>query len=292
MARIRTIKPEFFRHEGLQDLAAQRGVHLMLVFAGLWGHCDKSGRFEWKPRSLKLDILPFLEFDMAQALDDLAEAGFLTRYEVDGRAYGEIPSFAKHQRISGKESQEPEKHPARADLSPGSHREASGNHCGGGVEAVGKQRGSTWDAVRKHLGSQEGKGREGKGMENMQTTSARETSADVPPAARCPYDEIIASYHATLPTLPRVLKRTPTRDSHIRARFAEILRDHAWSPPDVLAEFGHYFRRVSESRFLTGRAPPGAGRSKPFVADFDWLMNAGNFLKVIEGRYDNTRMAA
>lgn len=45
MARIRTIKPEFFRHEGLQDLEqANPGAYAMLVFAALWGHCDKHGR--------------------------------------------------------------------------------------------------------------------------------------------------------------------------------------------------------------------------------------------------------
>ena len=77
MARIRTIKPEFFRHELLQDLAAEHGAEIMLVFAGLWGHCDSEGRFEWRPRQLKLDILPFLDFSMAEILDLLETAGLV-----------------------------------------------------------------------------------------------------------------------------------------------------------------------------------------------------------------------
>lgn len=146
MARIRTIKPEFFRHEGLQDLEAENpGSCVMLVFAGLWGHCDKAGRFEWKPRMLKLDILPFIEFDMGGTLALLCEAGFLRKYEIDGKQYGEIYSFEKHQRINGKEAQEPEKHPAPRD------------------EAQEVNKGSNGEATGKHLPAQEGKGKEEEG---------------------------------------------------------------------------------------------------------------------------------
>lgn len=139
MARIRTVKPEYFRHEGLQDLeSANPGCHTMLVFAGLWGQCDKNGRFEWKPRTLKLDILPFIDFDMGKTLSLLCEAGFVRKYINDGREYGEIESFEKHQRISGKEAQEPGKHPAP-------------------IEYI---QGSIGEAPEKQLGWQEGKGRE------------------------------------------------------------------------------------------------------------------------------------
>lgn len=143
MARIRTIKPEFFRHEGLQDLElANPGSYVMLVFAGLWGHCDKSGRFEWKPRTLKLDILPFLEFSMEKTLLLLEGAGMLRRYAVDGKEYGEVATFEKHQRINGKEAQEPERFPAPS-------KEKAENSKGSNGEATGKQ-----------SRSQEGKGRE------------------------------------------------------------------------------------------------------------------------------------
>jgi hypothetical protein len=101
MARIRNVKPEFFRHEGLQDLEqANPGKYPMLVFEGLWTKCDRQGVFEWKPRSLKLDILPFLPFDMEEVLGILEAAGFIKKYEAEGNAYGIIPSFLKHQKIS------------------------------------------------------------------------------------------------------------------------------------------------------------------------------------------------
>lgn len=154
MARIRTIKPDFFRHEGLQDLEiANPGMYPLMVFAGLWGHCDSKGRFEWKPRMLKLDILPFLPFDMAKTLEILANAGMVVRYSVDGKEYGEVPTFEKHQRLSGKELNEGEKHPEPK-------KEATGKQQGSNGEIPESQEGKG----REEEGVRKGRGREGNGV--------------------------------------------------------------------------------------------------------------------------------
>jgi hypothetical protein len=101
MSRIRNIKPDFFRHEGLQDLERENaGKYPMFVFEGLWTKSDRQGVFEWKPRMLKLDILPFLDFDMEETLKILLDAGYIRKYEVEGKEYGIIPTFKKHQVIS------------------------------------------------------------------------------------------------------------------------------------------------------------------------------------------------
>src|SRR6185437_5481600 len=92
MGRIRTIKPDFFRHELLQELEnTHPKLRPMLVFAGLWTCCDKNGCFEWKPKTLKLDILPFLQFNIAGSLELLSTYGLVVKYEIDGKCYGEIP---------------------------------------------------------------------------------------------------------------------------------------------------------------------------------------------------------
>lgn len=159
MARIRSIKPEFFRHEGLQDLEQSNpGSYAMLVFAGLWGHCDRAGRFEWRPRQLKLDILPFLSFDMAVTLQLLESHGLVCRYTVDGRDYGFIPTFTEHQRITGKEALEPCKYPEPVG------------------ETTGKQQGNNWD----HPVAQEGKGREGEQEREGKGTDAPTGAARAP----------------------------------------------------------------------------------------------------------------
>jgi hypothetical protein len=98
VSRIRSIKPQFFRHESLQELEQLHpGNHCMLVFAGLFTASDRAGRFEWRPKQLKLDILPFLDFDMNQTLELLATFQFIVRYEHGGKSYGYIPTFLEHQ---------------------------------------------------------------------------------------------------------------------------------------------------------------------------------------------------
>ncbi len=132
MARIRTVKPELFRHEVLQDLEIKHpGAYSMLVFIALFGHADANGIFPWQPRQLKLDVLPFLSFDMAGTLDILKGAGFIERYEVDGKEYGIIPTFNKHQRLSGKEAANGNKYPLRGK---GSDGESPEKHLGSNRE--------------------------------------------------------------------------------------------------------------------------------------------------------------
>lgn len=127
MARIRSIKPEYFRHELLQDLEISNpGKYPMMVFAGLWTQCDSQGVFEWRPRQLKLDILPFIPFDMEASLSILHAADLIKKYEIDGKLYGLIPTFRDHQRLSGKEAQDGKRYPL------------SDTYC----EAEGKQQGS------------------------------------------------------------------------------------------------------------------------------------------------------
>lgn len=150
MARIRSIKPDFFRHEALQEIeAANPGQYIMLVFAGLWTQADRRGRFAWKPRQLKLDILPFLDFDISLTLDTLARHGFVQRYSVDGSDYGCIPTFEDHQRISGQEAQSDGKYPGPPRKQQGStkeHPECPGN----GVRStdIGKGKGEARSRAR------------------------------------------------------------------------------------------------------------------------------------------------
>jgi len=114
MARIRTFKPEFLRHEELQELENKYHNDCpMFVFLGLWSVCDKQGVFQWKPKSLKLDIYPFLEYDMEKTLSILLDNGFISRFETeDGNVYGFVINFEKHQRITGDEGKNPPKYPA------------------------------------------------------------------------------------------------------------------------------------------------------------------------------------
>lgn len=101
--RIRTVKPEAFLDEALWDLEQETGLPIFRAFAGLWTQADREGRFEWRPRALKAAVLPYWEGDLSRVLDALATRGFLVRYEVEGREYGLVKNFKRHQAINNKE---------------------------------------------------------------------------------------------------------------------------------------------------------------------------------------------
>jgi hypothetical protein len=103
MARIRTVKPELFRHEDLFEAEKETELPLRLAFIGLFTCCDREGRFEWRPRQLKLDVMPYDEIDFSRVLDALATRGFVFQYTVQGKGYGCIPSFSRHQVVNNRE---------------------------------------------------------------------------------------------------------------------------------------------------------------------------------------------
>lgn len=93
MARIRTIKPEFFTSDEIGALAPLT----RLAFIGLWCHADRLGRIEDRPARLKVLILPYDAVDFDAVLGELASQRHVLRYVVDGRKYIEITGFLKHQ---------------------------------------------------------------------------------------------------------------------------------------------------------------------------------------------------
>ena len=119
-----------------------------------------------------------------------------------------------------------------------------------------------------------------------ETTEKVERSASRIPA--CPYKKLVDLYHEVCPMLPTVTVLTPGRKTQLKARWTEIYREeHCASEEECLENFRFIFNRVAASRFLTGRTDPGPNRSRPFVANLDWLIKAANFVKVCENRYSN-----
>jgi hypothetical protein len=97
MSRKRLIAPEFFTHGDLYDAEARAGLPLRVAFAGLWTAADRRGLFRWKPRELKLAILPYDSVDFSAVLAALEDAGFIESYVVDGQDFGRIPGFTNWQ---------------------------------------------------------------------------------------------------------------------------------------------------------------------------------------------------
>lgn len=101
MARIRTVKPDFFRNEDLAEvpLTAER------TFMGLITEADDKGRLRDQPAVLwgslwALRRQTHTVENFANDLNLLAEKGLICRYvDVDGKACIHIPTFLRHQRV-------------------------------------------------------------------------------------------------------------------------------------------------------------------------------------------------
>lgn len=117
MPRIRTIKPDLFRHPQLFDAEKETGLPLRLAFIALFTCCDREGRFKWCPRTLQLDMLPYDDVDPYDVFKALADYGFVVRYEIEGKEYGYIPTFLDHQ-IPGRDEPDSEIPPVNGVLTP------------------------------------------------------------------------------------------------------------------------------------------------------------------------------
>jgi len=101
MARIRSLKPDFFKDEDLAVLPFEA----RLLFEGLWCYADKEGRLEDRPKYLKAEIFPYDKIDIEKLLNLLSspqiperpQKVFIRRYTVNCRNYIDIPEFLKHQ---------------------------------------------------------------------------------------------------------------------------------------------------------------------------------------------------
>ena len=108
---------------------------------------------------------------------------------------------------------------------------------------------------------------------DVESVSAEPTAGD---KHRVPYQEIVNLYSQTCPSLPSVRAVSDTRRKLIRGRFHE----HG------LDAIGIVFEKAEASDFLTGRREPyWTG------CNFDWLLKPTNFIKVLEGTYDNRQPA-
>lgn len=98
MARIRSIKPSFWTDP---DVAALRRDARLLV-VGLISNADDEGRFLATATAIGGMVFPHDELPPATVRkwrDEVAKAGIIEIYRVDGSEYGYFPNWLKHQKV-------------------------------------------------------------------------------------------------------------------------------------------------------------------------------------------------
>lgn len=95
MARIRSVKPEFWTDEKVVELSFQA----RLLFIGLWNFADDDGRMVYSPKRIKMQIFPADSIDVSELVGEIQRNGMVQVYVVDGVEYLQVNNFAKHQKI-------------------------------------------------------------------------------------------------------------------------------------------------------------------------------------------------
>lgn len=98
MARIRTIKPEFFTSDDICALSPLA----RLLYVGLWCEADRDGRLVWTLGVLKRRYLPDDLCDIDEIAGELIGRGLVVLY---GGGLAHVPTFSRHQHVNVREAQ-------------------------------------------------------------------------------------------------------------------------------------------------------------------------------------------
>lgn len=111
MARIRTIKPEFWSSPGMSTV----DPYARLLFIAMWGWADDYGVGTANPKELGGFAFPEEEHidsaDIRRMLGEIRRVFGVVFYRVGSRPYYYIPSWEKHQRVDRRSKQ---RHPMPA----------------------------------------------------------------------------------------------------------------------------------------------------------------------------------
>jgi hypothetical protein len=95
MARLRTIKPEFWSDAAVGECSPSA----RLLFVATWNFADDHGGLDRNAKQLKAQAFPYDAIDCEPLVQELLRAGLLVEYVSNGKKYLHIRNFQKHQKI-------------------------------------------------------------------------------------------------------------------------------------------------------------------------------------------------
>lgn len=129
--------------------------------------------------------------------------------------------------------------------------------------------GQSTDGIGKVRLGQDRKGQDRKEQESLK----KELEEKKDGQSRINYQEIVDFFNDTCVSFPRVTTLSASRKKAIRARLKTFDID----------DLKMVFVKSQESDFLRGR------NNRNWSANFDWIIKDSNFVKILEGTYDNKR---
>ena len=280
MARIRSIKPEFWASEQVMECSPIA----RLLFIGLWNFCDDGGNHVDSDRTIKAEIFPGDDIssqDVRRLLDELSSNGLIAPYSSNGKGFIHVTGW-QHQKIDRPSYKHP---PFPGDDSPTTRRTI--------VE----------DSPPEWRG-EEGKVEEGKGSSSLRSDSESAEEAD--PAcddllgggnvSQHPGDRLVsivlAAYHEILPKCQRVVVQNPKRLKRIREAdklAKQVCRTQGWRY-DADAFWRAYFGQCLGDPWLRGEvANP---RNASWRQNIDVLLEEDRFAKIMDQALSGMEAAA
>lgn len=182
MARIRTIKPEFWTDEKIVECSFEA----RLMFIGMFNFADDKGNLVRSPKRIKMQIFPADMIDCEPLIKELSQAGLISEYSVSGVEYIHIDGFSKHQKINRPSATTI---PTPEDVADNSRKPAP-NYMDGSVSNDEKQThdshtsngANTEDSLNAHEELTDGKERKGREEERNKTnlSDSNRTDGDKP----------------------------------------------------------------------------------------------------------------
>lgn len=278
MARIRTIKPEFFTSADVMRLTPLA----RLLYIGLWCEADREGRLPWRPASFRVRYLPADDCAIDDVCRELIEAHLVVLYGDD---LAHIPSFTRHQAINARESPSmfpapPEPDRARVAATESRVSDASvTRERADGDENGARVHARVSDAsLTRHVG-REGR-KEGKGREHASDDASPPDHPTHPirtSSVRLPRDAYLGLIEAWNVEARRVASWVEVDPLRLGPPAISRAERALQTLPDLDA-WEARFARAAQSSHLTGR------NGKGFVADFWWLLERTAELDA--GRFD------
>jgi hypothetical protein len=95
VARIRTIKPEFWSDERVGECS----VSARLLLIASLNFSDDHGGLDRSAKQLKAQAFPYDDIDCEPLVRELIKVGLFIEYSVNGKKYLHIKGFRKHQKV-------------------------------------------------------------------------------------------------------------------------------------------------------------------------------------------------
>lgn len=250
MARIRSVHPSLWTDENFVSMPL--AARLFLI--GLWNEADDYGMFEWKPVTLKMRLAPADNVDAAELLEVISNNGFITKITRENKEIGVISNFRKFQKP---------KNPSAPIIPPD-------------VEICALIKLAYSDIPSPHLPQDYPSPSEKSvlmedGGDKMEDGIGGEKKGSGACAPDC--SQALDEFHEVAEEcgLSAVQKFSPSRQKKLSARLKDCGGLEGWR---------HAMAKIRGSPFLRGENERG------WRANFDWIVKAENFTKLMEGAYD------